>query len=888
MKRSAPGGRSASVFRRVGAGCRRLTIEPLESRRFLDVSAWTNVQNPLDVNADGLVVPQDALILINRMQQGMAGQLPDPGPTGPPPYLDVDGDGLLAPIDAMLVINWLNADLTGPTIDAALENDTGTLGADWVSHAIAVVGTAIDPAGTTSLKASFGNALPRYDLKSDLLPDGSFRLSEARLAQILGGPLGDGRYTLNLLATDARGHSTFARFEIVRDTTAPVVELAVAAYLNDLTPLVTVAAFDGYGMPAHGVAIIDVDLNNDGDFADPGESNFASGELAAGQGVFALSQPLPLVGPGGGAYDVRLRARVADLAGNFGASAPVATHVDTLMSTALADYVALDDGAYQYTLHSTAPGAGFTRYLLDLKSQTWRSAADVNRTLWEHWVTVIVPHGPLADTATLVIGSGSQSGPSMNNSSELAYLATSTKSVVVYLPTVPNQPLRFTGETSNRYEDEIIAYTFDKFLDDTSDETWPVLLPMVKSAVKTMDAVQDFLPTVRAGEQVDGFLVTGASKRGWTTWLTAAIDDRVRAIAPAVFDALNLDEQMVHHYGSLGFFSEAIADYQQAQVFDRILTPAGQELGRIVDPYQYLHAGRYDIPKLIMNSAGDEFFLPDSSQFYFDDLPGENYLRYFPNTGHDLDATAGESLLAFVDAVLNDRDLPRFSWRLQADGAIRVETVDAPLEVRMWQATNDAARDFRNYFTGIPWTSSALVDQGGGVYEARVAVPETGATAFFIELRYASAVTRPNGTPILHRFTTQIHVSTGLPRHDWPFPGTGAAAAQSPVAANQQAAASAAARDLVFGQFGATRGATVAANRDDARAIVLAAAVGAKANASRAAAAAWISDREGRAPPNADDLSIEVDIVSQAKNGDRSAVESYGLGALRELALNVL
>ena len=56
---------------------------------------------------------------------------------------------------------------------------------------------------------------------------------------------------------------------------------------------------------------------------------------------------------------------------------------------------------------------------------------------------------------------------------------------------VPNQPLVFADDPGNqRNEDAIIAYTFDKFL-KTQDPTWPLLLPMAKSAVRAMDTIQD-------------------------------------------------------------------------------------------------------------------------------------------------------------------------------------------------------------------------------------------------------------------------------------------------------------------------------------------------------------------------------------------------------------
>ena len=58
------------------------------------------------------------------------------------------------------------------------------------------------------------------------------------------------------------------------------------------------------------------------------------------------------------------------------------------------------------------------------------------------------------------------------------------------------------------------------------------------------------------------------------------------------------------------------------------------------------------MPKFIINASGDQFFLPDSSQFYFDELPGVRYLRYVPNADHSLKGSdATESLLACYNAI---------------------------------------------------------------------------------------------------------------------------------------------------------------------------------------------------------------------------------------------
>jgi hypothetical protein len=201
-----------------------------------------------------------------------------------------------------------------------------------------------------------------------------------------------------------------------------------------------------------------------------------------------------------------------------------------------------------------------------------------------------------------------------------------------------------------------------------------------------------------------------------------------------------------------------------------VQTVGGQELGRVLDPYRYLNNGHFNIPKLELNSSGDEFFIPDSAQFYFSDLPGtKNYLRYIPNTGHPLNSTdTANSTASFYNAVINNLPLPQFSWAVQQDGSIRVQTVTAPTNVVMWQATTPTYRDFRHGYnsngSAPVYSSSTLTDQGGGVYIASVPTPSTGATAFFVQLTFTSPLT---GNPYI--FTTEIKIATNIPLGAWPF-----------------------------------------------------------------------------------------------------------------------
>ncbi|TKJ37100.1 MAG: PhoPQ-activated pathogenicity [Planctomycetes bacterium B3_Pla] len=423
------------------------------------------------------------------------------------------------------------------------------------------------------------------------------------------------------------------------------------------------------------------------------------------------------------------------------------------VGTPLDDYIAAPDSSYRYSVVKTVEGTGFTAYILELTSQSWRSADEVDRPLWKHWLTIVKPINAAGDKALLWINGGSNRGKAPDSADKMIVgMALGAGAVVADLRMVPNQPLVFPDGDRPRSEDGIIAYSFNKAL-TTGDKTWPLLLPMVKSAVRAMDTIQKHLASLDSGAMdIKEFVVSGGSKRGWTTWLTAAVDKRVVAIAPAVIDVLNMDEQMRHHFSAYGFHSNAIADYGEMNIFSRLDTPEGQTLIEYVDPYEY--RGRYaSIPKFLINSSGDQFFLPDSAQFYFHDLPGEKHIRYVPNTDHGLGGSdAIESLLVFFQSVVRGAPRPKFSWSVKDDDSIEVATTTKPSEVKLWQATNAKARDFRLEIIGPVWKSSTLKQQGGGKYLAKVPKPAKGWTAFFAELTFDS------GGPIPYKFTTQIHV----------------------------------------------------------------------------------------------------------------------------------
>jgi len=216
----------------------------------------------------------------------------------------------------------------------------------------------------------------------------------------------------------------------------------------------------------------------------------------------------------------------------------------------------------------------------------------------------------------------------------------------------------------------------------------------------------------------------------------------VVGIAPIVIDILNLEKSMGHHFAAYGFYAPSITDYVEHKLVQMPNHPRMRELFALVDPYHYRH--RLTVPKFILNGSGDQFFPPDMSRHYFDQLQGEKYLRYVPNADHGLGGSdAVESLIAFYSLILADQKGPDFSWTQPAANKFVVKTVDKPVKVKLWKATNPEARDFRIESLGPKYEGQVLEDQGEGTYVAEVAEPNKGWTAFFVELTYDVGATTP-------------------------------------------------------------------------------------------------------------------------------------------------
>ncbi|MBV9866646.1 MAG: hypothetical protein JO316_14925 [Abitibacteriaceae bacterium] len=376
-----------------------------------------------------------------------------------------------------------------------------------------------------------------------------------------------------------------------------------------------------------------------------------------------------------------------------------------------------------------------------LTSQEWQGQ------LWTHHVQIFRPAKlELPDTALVFVTYG---GGSPGETLFGQLVANATGATFVQLFDIPNQPLY------GKREDDLIAYTFSKYL-ETGDETWPLLFPMTKSVVKAMDAVGE-LSQQEWHQPIKRFIVSGASKRGWTSWLTAAVDKRVIGIIPMVYNNLDLQKQMPHQLATWGEYSAQIQDYTRRGLQQQMGTPRGRMLAAMVDPWTY--RDHITVPKLVVNAANDPYWPLDAFNLYKNDLKGETNVLYAPNAGHSL---GGQEQRVFGSAaewcrrVANGQPIPQVALtaqEAQPDGSrafsLSVTPAQETKAARLWVARS-ATRDFRP----AKWQEMPLEKNTAGAYN--ITVPAKADAA----MKYAAAFAEIEGTgkPLPLRLSSDVFI----------------------------------------------------------------------------------------------------------------------------------
>lgn len=380
----------------------------------------------------------------------------------------------------------------------------------------------------------------------------------------------------------------------------------------------------------------------------------------------------------------------------------------------LLNYISKPDSTYAWKQIRGTDLKNAKAIRIELTSQTWQGI------VWKHNLDVVRPANLRANRPVLLWISGGMS-PCPE---DLAGAANTLQMPIAILSDIPNQPI-----CGGKYEDALIAYTFSQCL-ATGDTTWPLLYPMTKSVVRAMDALEELGD--QCGTPIKGFVVTGASKRGWTTWFAGAVDKRVIGIAPVVYDNLNLTAQMKRQIDCYGKYSEAISDYTNHGLPQMLNTADGQAFARTIDPYEF--RDRLTMPKLILVGTNDPYWTLQSADLYYDDLIGDKHILYVPNGNHGIQCSKLmlAALGAFSIACAEDKRLPDMCWRYRtAHDSLRLNIRAGGVNgVSVWTAISDT-RDFRK----SKW-EERRIDGKDGVYEFSLPRPESGYAAMFGEVTY--------------------------------------------------------------------------------------------------------------------------------------------------------
>jgi len=432
-------------------------------------------------------------------------------------------------------------------------------------------------------------------------------------------------------------------------------------------------------------------------------------------------------------------------------------------SYALDEYIAQPEPYYNWTLFKVVQYSGYSAHWLNFTSLKWLNDKEVSHSIWKHSLIISIPDDldrTINQALIYITGGGIDpaSGIPQVPSSPDPYfppIAVTTRTIGAELHQIPYDPLRFTGETFYRGEDNLIAKTWKMFLLNSSDPTILLRFPMVKASHLAMQAIQEYV-SIHIQHQIKKFVVAGASKRGWTTWLVGATDpthSRVNAIAPIVIDIPNVVVNVNHQWETYGFWTFAFVPYIKENITQYLNTPEFANMMTYVDPYFFFNRTRISsIPKYIICASGDEFFLPDDSHFYYAELPGEKYIRYVPNAEHSLAGSAidvAESLQTFYLDILRRETqhvpsvLPQITYTYHQNssgGYIFANASSVPqssgLRITQWVAHNYATRDFRFIPTFILWFPYDIDMSGGenGIYTAKADLPDFGYRAHFMEM----------------------------------------------------------------------------------------------------------------------------------------------------------
>lgn len=374
-------------------------------------------------------------------------------------------------------------------------------------------------------------------------------------------------------------------------------------------------------------------------------------------------------------------------------------------------------------------------------SQSWSPNGMVHPDQWQHDIDIYIPAAPKLRAALIAVNNGTnyangaatKGGPSDFTADALATIARSTNTIVIAVNNIPNQALTYGKDAEGLREDDNVARSWTLFMEKPEQrELLPLQVPMATAVSQAISVAKQEL----APWNIDKFIITGASKRGWASWLTALSNNDVVAIVPFVTDLLGTQQALEHIYLSYGKnWPVAFYPYYQQGIDKEVKTVAFGKLMRIIDPLQYNlqeNNARLKMPKYIINASGDDFYVPDNARFYYDELPGEKSLRVVPNTGHfGIKGYMEQSLITFLHRFHANKTMPEVSASAK-DNTLTVNFSEKPQKITRWTAINASDRDFR-YACDIRYTPTPIHSGADNTVTLALGHATSGWEATFVE-----------------------------------------------------------------------------------------------------------------------------------------------------------
>ena len=399
----------------------------------------------------------------------------------------------------------------------------------------------------------------------------------------------------------------------------------------------------------------------------------------------------------------------------------------------LARYAHAPDAAFGWELRGTSTTPEGRWFNALVTSQVWQG------TTWRHPLNMFVP-GKVEFPDTLVLSTA-------GFGRELREAARLIGAPVATLGGVPTP-------ASGMGEDQWGAYCFQQSV-ATGDFTRMFTLPMVKSLVRTMDAVEAI--TAKEKTPIKRFVLMGHSKRGLTVWLCAAVDRRVAGIVPIGLELLNVPAQVAESPEQMGRVAAALPALGDQRF---LRSEVGRRLLAVFDPY--VHRQRLTMPTLAIFGTNDPLFPTAAANRFWNDLPEPKSVLYLPNMDHGEpgDAKGMRTVCLFARTVAARKAMPQLRWGFEESTgklALRVSASAPAQGASLWSATAPT-RDFHRArwesrsMTPPPQTGETGLQRPRSSFQAAMDRPPTGCFAAFGELTF-----QENGQDF--SLTTLIHIT---------------------------------------------------------------------------------------------------------------------------------